>query len=313
MNLTPENPPPTWAEHPRALRIRRHGTPLDIGVRIIDGWLRHRSGRNAAVISHYAFLSVFPLFVVFTTVLGFVLQDRPDLQAKMVDSTLNQIPIVGQELSRNPGAFRGSVVLLVIGLVTSLYAGLKAFLAVQGALDDVRQIPPWRRSNPAVIRLHGLIGVLIAGGAQVSAAVLSSLVAVTGVPGASKLLFVVGTLSINVTVLALTFRWLTSHKQTWRPVLPGAVAAGVVFTAMQLFGTIIVGRAIARASVVYGTFASVVGLLTWLSLHATVAVAGAELNQALADRAHETAHAAQLDVNEPATDSSVDDEPTSTV
>ncbi|HEY4609876.1 MAG TPA: hypothetical protein VIH06_11745, partial [Ilumatobacteraceae bacterium] len=50
---------------------------------------------------------------------------------------------------------------------------------------------------------------------------------------------------------------------------------------MQLLGVAIVGRAIAKASPVYGNFASVIGLLTWLSLHAVIALGGAELNAAL--------------------------------
>ena len=65
------------------------------------------------------------------------------------------------------------------------------------------------------------------------------------------------------------------------PSMPGAIVGGVIFAGLQLFGVAIVGRAIANASPVYGTFASVIGLLTWLSLHAWVALGGAELNAAL--------------------------------
>ena len=64
--------------------------------------------------------------------------------------------------------------------------------------------------------------------------------------------------------------------------MPGAIVGGVLFAGLQLIGVAIVGRAIAKASPVYGTFASVIGLLTWLSLHAVVALMGAELNAALA-------------------------------
>jgi uncharacterized BrkB/YihY/UPF0761 family membrane protein len=32
---------------------------------------------------------------------------------------------------------------------------------------------------------------------------------------------------------------------------------------------------------VYGTFASVIGLITWMSLHAVLALLGAELNRVL--------------------------------
>ncbi len=266
------------------MRIRRRSAAADLVVRTVNGFIDHRTGRSAALVSHFGFISVFPLIVVFTTILGYVLQDRPDLQDRILDSALNQIPIVGPQLATDPSALRGSAVLLVVGLVASLWAGLRAFVALQTSLDDIREIPRDRRSNPAVIRLHALVGIGIVGTAQIATATLSSFVAVAGIAGISKALFVVGSVVINSAVLAQNYRWLCSRKQTWRSVAPGAVAAGVVFAALQLVGTAVVGRAIARASAVYGTFASVIGLLTWLSLHATVALLGAELNMALDTR-----------------------------
>ena len=52
-------------------------------------------------------------------------------------------------------------------------------------------------------------------------------------------------------------------------------------TAGGAVGVAIVGRQIAHASPVYGNFASVIGLMFWLTLHANIALGGAELNQAL--------------------------------
>lgn len=58
----------------------------------------------------------------------------------------------------------------------------------------------------------------------------------------------------------------------------------VAFTGMPLLGTTVVSRAISRATPVYGTFASVIAMLGWLSLHATASLLGGELNAALARR-----------------------------
>jgi uncharacterized BrkB/YihY/UPF0761 family membrane protein len=79
----------------------------------------------------------------------------------------------------------------------------------------------------------------------------------------------------------MSYRWLRTAWPSWRSTLPGAIVGGVIFAGLQLFGVAIVGRAIAKASPVYGTFASVIGLLTWLSLHSVIALAGAELNAVL--------------------------------
>ena len=100
-------------------------------------------------------------------------------------------------------------------------------------------------------------------------------------PIVGKVLLLISTTAINIGVLILSYRWLRTAKPSWRSVMPGAIVGGVLFEALQLVGVFLVGRAIANASPVYGNFASVIGLLTWLSLHAVIALGGAELNAAL--------------------------------
>ena len=109
----------------------------------------------------------------------------------------------------------------------------------------------------------------------------TSLASVTGVAIISKVFLIIFTVAIDTLVLARSYRWLRTAWPSWRSVMPGAIVGGVLFAALQLIGVAIVGRSIAKASPVYGTFASVIGLLSWLSLHAIIALGGAELNAAL--------------------------------
>ena len=224
---------------------------------------------------------MFQLLVVFTTVLGFVLQSHPKLRADIIDSAMAQLPFVGQQLATNPAGLHGNAVVLVLGVLASLWGGMKAFVAVHGALDDIAERPLDERANLFVTRLRALLGIGYIGGAQVGTAILASLAGVTGVAVIGKVLLVIGTIAINAAVLTLSYRWLRTTSPSWRSVAPGAIVGGVLFAALQVVGVTIVGRAIAKASPVYGTFASVIGLLTWLSLHAIIALGGAELNAAL--------------------------------
>lgn len=270
-----------WTEFPRVRATRARWRPADVAVHAIEGFRRHRSGRNAALIAHFGFLSVFPLLLVFTTVLGFVLESHPKLQADIIDSALAQLPFVGQQIADDPSKLKGNAIVLILGLVVSLWGGMKAFVAVHGALDDIAERPLDDRPNLFVTRLRALLGIGYIGGAQVVAAILASVVGVAGVPVISKVLLLIGTIAINAGVLALSYRWLRTTRPAWRTVTPGAIVGGVLFAALQLVGVAIVGRAIAKASPVYGNFASVIGLLSWLSLHSIIALGGAELNAAL--------------------------------
>jgi YihY family inner membrane protein len=271
----------TWSSHPRIAAARRRWPAANALVRAMERFQIHRTGRNSALVAHYGFLSVFPLMLVFTTVLGFLLEDNPTLRADIIDSAISRIPIIGPQVATNPAALEGSVPVLVFGLLTVLWAGLKAFNVLQMALDDIADVPLDERPNILMIRVKSLLGILIIGGSQVAAAVLTSYAGVSGVQLLSRALLFLAAFALNAAVLAATYHFLCSRRPTWRSVTPGAIAGGFVFAVLQIIGTTLVSRAIVRATPVYGTFASVIGLMMWLSLHAIVALLGAELNGVL--------------------------------
>ena len=91
-----------WTTNPRVMKARRRSVPVDVVVETLDGFRRHLTGRNAAVLAYYGFLTLFPLLMAATTILGFVLDGDPDLQADIVDSALSQIPVLGADLE--PGS-----------------------------------------------------------------------------------------------------------------------------------------------------------------------------------------------------------------
>ena len=277
---------PDWSTHARVIKVRRRSKTGNTLVVTILNFREHRTGRNAALVSHYGFLSVFPLLLVFTTILGFVLQSRPRLRDDIINSAFNRIPIIGKEVGEDPQALKGNLVALIVGLALALWAGMRAFNAFQSALDDVAEVALDKRRSLLRTRARSLLGIVVVGGAQIATAILTALVAVSGVKVLHRVLLIVGAVLVNTVVLAAAYRWLCVRAFTWRQVAPGAIAAGVTFAALQIAGTVIVGRAIANASSVYGTFASVIALLTWLSLHAFVALVGAELNHVLPARRH---------------------------
>lgn len=277
---------PDWSTHARVVKLRQRSKAGNTLVLTIQSFRQHRTGRNAALVSHYGFLSVFPLLLVFTTILGFVLQSRPGLRDQIIDSAFNRIPIIGEKVGSEPQELKGNVLALIVGLVVALWAGMRAFNVFQSALDDVAEVALNHRRNLLRTRARSLLGIVVVGGAQIATAILTALVAVSGVRVLHRALLVVGAVLVNTLVIAAAYRWLCVRSFTWRQVAPGAIAAGIAFAALQIAGTVVVGRAIANASSVYGTFASVIALLTWLSLHAFVALVGAELNHVLPAHRH---------------------------
>ena len=86
-------------------RQRRHpilGGPLAVVYKFFDDQGFYLS----ALIAFYAFLSLFPLFLLFSTILGFALENDPHLRTQILESAARQIPVIGQQIETHE--LRGS-------------------------------------------------------------------------------------------------------------------------------------------------------------------------------------------------------------
>ncbi len=271
--------PWTTSDRVMQLRARHHG--VDVAVEMLDGWRRHLSGRNASLLAFWGFLSIFPLLLVATTILGFVLEGNKELQQEIVDGALSNIPVLGQQLQNDPTSLDGNVWVLILGLLGALWSSTKAFVGLEGALDDVWEVDVDDRAALPALRGKALAAIVVIGASLVVTVGISGIVQTAGLPGVSRVLLVAATAVIQIAVIAAMYRYLTSAPTTWATVWPGAIAAGILFAIIQYFSSAIVGRITENASDTYGQFALVLGIVTWLSLLAITTLMSAELNAAI--------------------------------
>ncbi len=266
------------------LRQRQRHTAVDVALMVVDGFRAHKTGLYSALLTHFGFLSLFPLFAALITILGFVLEGNPDLQERIVDSTLTNVPIVGQYLSDDPGSISGNLVVLVLGLATSLWAGTKAFVAAQNAMNEIWEVPQEQRPSFVSMRSKAMIGIAIVGFAQISSGILTGFIGASGKSFAARLLLAVAALIINTGTLMATYNTLTARQTTWRELLPGSMFGGSTFLVLQILTSTLVARALRRAAPLYGDLSGVIALFGWLSLHSGAALIGVEINAALSRR-----------------------------
>jgi membrane protein len=237
----------------------------------------------AAVISYYAFFSIFPLLLVFTTILGYVLHGHPKVQQSLVDSALGQFPVIGKQLEA--GTLHGNSLALGLGLAAALWAGMRVFLAAQHAMNQLWGVPYLRRPNIIGQRLRALGLLALLGGGALGTSVLAGL----GTFGAKYgLAWKLGSLALstglNFVLFWAAFRFLTTRDVSWRTLRGGAIAAAIGYEVLQALGGYYVGHVVKDASNTYGTFALVIGLLTWIYLAAHVTMLAAEGNVVAARR-----------------------------
>ncbi|WP_037180968.1 YihY/virulence factor BrkB family protein [Rhodococcoides fascians] len=262
-------------KHPAA------GFPLAVVYKFLDD----RGGYLAALIAYYAFLSLFPLLLLFTTLLGIVLAGNPDLQERILDSAMSQIPVIGDQLGE-PDRLSGGVTAIVIGVAGSLYGGLGVSLAVQHALNTAWSVPRNNQPDPIRARVRGLLLLSTVGSAIIGLTVLN-VVASSGLFGfAGGVSAILGAIALNSAVFAAAFRIGTARPLSVRDVLLGAVAAAVIWQALQSFGGIYIRYVVGNVSTSNGVFAIVLGLLGFLYVASVLIVICIEINAVRVDHLH---------------------------
>jgi YihY family inner membrane protein len=255
---------------------------IALPVAVVKKFGDDQAGKHAALLAYYGFLSLFPLLLVFATLLAYALSNNPRLQEQLIDAAVAQFPVLGTQIEGSIKAIEGSGLGLVVGVLGTLWGGLGITQSAQDAMNALWAIP--RRSWPGYwLRLARGLGflVLLAGGV-VAAAALAQLA--TSGPDPGGALAVAGSLLLNLVLLAVIFQVLSGRWVAWRRLLPGAAVGAVGWSVLQTLGVYLLDRQLKQANLVYGVFAVVIVLLSWLFLSARMLLYAAELNVVLARR-----------------------------
>lgn len=257
----------TWASVPVAVVVKYRA----------DG-----GGSWATLLAHYGFLSLFPLLLVLVTALGYVLSGNAALQQRVLDTVLADVPVLGSQIRADVTSLRGNAGATAVGLVLAAYGGLAVLRTARAAMDVMWAVP--RQSLGAYLRGHARVAAVGAALllATLLAAVSGSLTTGLGsLPGTAKVLSLTGSALLSFGVFLVAFRVLTEARPAWLDVLPGAVVGAAGWTVLHAVGGLYVRHVVGAASLAYGTFAVVIGLLAWLYLQARLLLLAAELNVVL--------------------------------
>jgi YihY family inner membrane protein len=262
----------------RVDRWQRRHRPTAFGVAVVKKYGDDRGGQLAALITYYGFLALFPLLLVFVTVLGYVAHDDPGLRHDLLNTALADFPVVGQELRRNVGELGGNGLALVVGFLALIWGSLGVAQVAQHAMAQVWNVPGARRPRFGSRLVRSLLVLAVLALAIVATAALTTVATLVPAGVAAPLLSTVLIAVLNVALYWLAFRVLTPAEVETRDLLPGAIVGGVAWTALQALGTWLVARQLRHTSELYGTFGVVLGLLFFLYLAAQIAVYAAEIN-----------------------------------
>jgi YihY family inner membrane protein len=273
------------AEAADRFQARRPWTAIPVAV-----WRKFQDDQAsylAALVTYFGFIAIFPLLLIFATILDMTVSSNPGLHKDLLNSALMQYPVIGQEISSNIGEVPQTGLPLAIGIGVLLFGARGVAFAIQNALCKVWDIP--RDKRPILWKrwAYGLTLLLAFG---IGLVVTSFLSGIAG--GAGHLLSgfgahlgaVVVSLTLNIGLFWLAFRLASMRMVRWRNLWLGAVLAAAIWQVLQVTGGYVITHQLHRSSTLYGTFGVVLGLVGWLYLQATVTVFCAEVDAVLARR-----------------------------
>jgi YihY family inner membrane protein len=245
---------------------------------VIQKFGNDQAGSKAALIAYYGLFALFPLLLLFTTILGYALRDNEKLQKDLVDSALGNFPIIGPQLQSHTHGLTGSTSAVVIGSILLLYGAIGLGLATQSAMNMVWNIPYVRWPSIYLRYLRALAVLVLLGLSTIGSTVLTGFATLVSHGWITTGLLVIGSLVLNFGLIILAFKVMTADALNWHDIAFGAALAAVFWQTLQLLGSWYVGRELQHATNTYGFFGIVIVLLTWIYLGAQLFLLAAEID-----------------------------------
>ncbi|GAA0290910.1 YihY/virulence factor BrkB family protein [Kineococcus aurantiacus] len=247
-------------------RFQRRHRLVSYPLAVVYKFFEDQGAYLAALVTYYGLLSLVPLLLLLSTVLGYVLAGDPGAQDAIVNSAAGQIPVIGDEIG-DPGKLGGGGAGLAIGIAGALYGSLGVGLAVQNAVNVAWGIPRNERPNPFKSRLRSLLLMVTAGLFVVGTTVLNIVLGDVIGGGSDTLLrwlSRIGYTALAAVGFTMAFWLAAAHRPAFRTVLPGALTMAVVWQFLQRFGQNLVGLVSDRTSVSNQVFTAILGLIAFL-------------------------------------------------
>ncbi len=256
---------------------RRHGV-LGFPYAVVKKYGDDGGGREAALITYYGFLSIFPLLLLGVAVLWRVLAGHPDLRERLVDAVVPDA--LRATVEHSLATLPTSTIPFVVGLIGLLFSGTGVVFSVYQTLNHVAAVPHRHRAPffARYARVFVMLATLLLGGLAVGAlTVVATATALPGQSGVQRAAAVLGSALIVFAVLLLAARLLLVRPAPVRALWPGALLGAAVVTVVLNLGAPLLARLVTKAGPVYGSFATVAGIFALLYLVGQALVYAAEV------------------------------------
>ena len=254
---------------------RKHGV-LGFPYAVVKKYGDDEGGRQAALITYYGFLSIFPLLLLGVAVLSRVLADHPDLRQRLITAIVPQA--LRSTVEHSLATLPTSTIPFAAGLIGLLFSGTGVVFSAYQTLNHVAAVRHRFRAGflSRYVRVLVVLAMLLAG-ALATGALTVVATALPAEPGLERVAAVLGSALVVFAVLLFGAKLLLARPAPVRALWPGAILGAAAVTVVLNAGTPLLARLVAKAGPVYGSFATVAGMFALLYLVGQALVYAAEV------------------------------------
>jgi YihY family inner membrane protein len=237
---------------------------------VIKRYSEDQVGNQAALLTYYGFLALFPLLLVLTTLLDIFAGSHSHVQQTVITSLTNYFPVLGSQLSSHIHGLHKSGLALVVGLILTLYGSRGVATVFQRGVNQIWQTEPKQTGNFYESLKRSFTLIFIGGLGFMAASLLAGYAGAVG----HGLEFRALSLAINVFILFWLFSILLNislpRHVSLRETYVGAAVAALGLVVLQSVGSFLLARDLKKLDALYSTFAISLGLLFWIYLQVRV-------------------------------------------
>jgi len=263
----------------RADRLQQRHHALSFVCAVVKKYNDDGAGQRAALLTYYGFLALFPLLLIATSIADFIAQHNAHVRVRLLNDLTNYFPVGGSELQQNIHSGHRTGIALIVGLLFALYGARGIANALRNALDSAWATPRSKRSTFPTSMLKNLELLFGAGLGLLLTTALASYT--TAALGHSFVFRLVSTATDAVLLYILcmyVFLIGPAQRRPRRDLRVGALTLVVGLLILQTIGGYLITHQLHNTSGLYGQFALVLAILSWLYLLAQVFTYAVEVN-----------------------------------
>jgi uncharacterized BrkB/YihY/UPF0761 family membrane protein len=219
-------------------RFQRSHPIVGFPIAVVKKYSEDRGGYQAALLTYYGFLSLFPTVLITITLVRWLLQSDSHLKQRIITSVTSYFPLIGTDLQENLHGFSKTGLPFLIGMLVLIYGLRGAADVFRHTVNNVWHVPEDERSGFWAALGRSALIIMVAGVGFFGSAVL------TGYANAASYHLL---LRFILLILQNIGRYLLSHE-------------------------------LRNLNNLYGAFAAVLGFFFWVYLQSQIIVYAMEIN-----------------------------------